>query len=462
MTILAHAIDYGTSNSAISSVHAESGEIVFSPSRVSKGNYEGFNQYLVPSNFYFDRSQQRLVGWPGLSQFATLASAKTKCSECDRSKFRKNGDIDWNRLCNYAAQKNGCFDSRLAHAVKTELANEKVITTHSWGDNYSSIDFVAGVMSELVADANRAHGIKHGAVTKVVLGRPIVFPGSEGIDSCNLESNAMEILKSAAKKVGFKDIVFLDEGSASNYGMNIRTGRCLSLDFGAGTFDVATALKEKNDKTTVLASHGADVGGNKVDEMLFDLFLSQRMGLGSRIKKIPPIFVSQRTANLLSNLRNYTRALHMPDVLAEIQIASTKMGGEQLIEAASLLSSGQGVLIYQAIQKAKMELSIKHHTEIKYQLPGLAPVSIPIDREALDGTVNAFLPEIEEAIEQALLDSSWKNSDVDYVLMTGGSSQLYRFRERMNELFPNAKFVDSDPFLTVARGLGLRARELWM
>jgi molecular chaperone DnaK (HSP70) len=186
------------------------------------------------------------------------------------------------------------------------------------------------------------------------------------------------------------------------------------------------------------------------------------MGLGSRIKKIPPLYVSQRTANLLMNLRNYTRALHLPDVLSEIQIASTKPGGEPLMEAASLLSSGQGILVYQAIQKAKIELSKNSRSEIKYQLPGLAPISVPIDREALDGVVNSVLPLVEQAIEQSLLDSNWEYSEVDFVLMTGGSSQLQRFRERMNELFPNAKFVDSDPFLTVVRGLGLRARELWM
>lgn len=462
MTLLAHGIDFGTSNSAIASVHLESGEIVFSSSRAANNSNEGFNQYLVPSNFYFDRSRQRLVGWPGLNQFATLASAKTKCSDCDRSKFRINGDIDWNRLCNYASKREGCFDSRLAHAVKTELASEKLINTHSWGDNYSSIDFVAGVMSELVADSNRAHGLKSGSVKKVVLGYPIVFPGAEGEDSSILERNAIEILKEAATKVGFREIAFLDEGSASNYGMNIRSGRCISLDFGAGTFDVATALKEIDDKTTVLSSHGADIGGNKIDEMLFELFLSQRMGLGSRIKKIPPLYVSQRTANLLMNLRNYTRALHLPDVLSEIQIASTKPGGEPLMEAASLLSSGQGILVYQAIQKAKIELSKNFRSEIKYQLPGLAPISVPIDREALDGVVNSVLPLVEKAIGQSLLDSNWEYSEVDFVLMTGGSSQLQRFRERMNELFPNAKFVDSDPFLTVVRGLGLRARELWM
>ena len=380
MRVIAHAIDYGTSNSAIASVDLDSEQIVFSQNPKLKDGVEGFNKYLVPSNFYFDRSRQNLVGWPGLSQFATLASARTKCSECDRSGERKNGVIDWNRLCNYASKKRGCFDSRLALAVKTEIANERIVRTHSWGDDYTTIDFVAAVMQELVESANKSYNLKSGVVNKVVLGRPVVFPGAEGRNSEILESNALQILEQAARKVGFREIVFLDEGSASNYGMNIESGNCLSLDFGAGTFDVATAKKQPGKQTVVLSSHGADVGGNEVDEKLFDLYLGQRMGLGSTIKGISPVHVTQRTANLLKSLRNYTRALHMPEIRAEIEEAKTKPGGEPLYEAAALLSSGQGISVYQAIQKSKIELSSNTSSNISYKLPGQAPTNILIHK----------------------------------------------------------------------------------
>ena len=78
--------------------------------------------------------------------------------------------------------------------------------------------------------------------------------------------------------------------------------------------------------------------------------------------------------------------------------------------------------------------------------------------------VDGVLPPIERAIGRTFEGTKTRMGDVDVVLLTGGSSQLQRFRQMVQTAFPLASFVEADeadPITTVAAGLGRHAWDRW-
>lgn len=460
MRISGFAIDYGTTNSVIAAYSNETDEILFASARTPES--EMSSSYLLPSFFYFDRTQQKKPGWTALELFSNQATANHQCKSCDRTDFFDDG-IFANRLsCKWQRMNDGCFDARLVSAVKLELANRKPLLTHSWGLDFSLEDFVSGTFQGLIENMRfslKKRGVDMSGVTKVILGHPVVFPGEEGVEDDSLSLKAKEILRRSAERCGFNEVFFIDEAQAASHALSLPEGRSLIVDFGAGTLDVA-GVERKGDSTQVLATHGAILGGNDIDYAIFDRLIAERMGLGSTYFGTLPKGIGLRTATLLKTLRGYVHALHDRDIQGEIRKQKDVLGNESLYEAHALLASGNGVEVYRSIQKAKAALQRNMSTEIRYQLPGLVETRIPFEASTLSEIVNELMSTVWKPIQATLEDCSWTETDVQFLLLTGGSSQLEQFRRNLCSLFPSAEVLQSDPFLTVAKGLAEFGREV--
>lgn len=129
------------------------------------------------------------------------------------------------------------------------------------------------------------------AITQAVIGRPINFQGLGG-DEANAQ--AQGILERAAKRAGFKDVVFQYEPVAAglDYEATLQEEkRVLVVDIGGGTTDCSLLLmgpqwRSRLDREASLLGHsGCRIGGNDLDIALAFKNLMPLLGMGGETEK---------------------------------------------------------------------------------------------------------------------------------------------------------------------------------
>jgi hypothetical chaperone protein len=106
---------------------------------------------------------------------------------------------------------------------------------------------------------------------------------------------------------------------------------------------------------------------------------------------------------------------------------------------------------FQAIRRAKIELSERESTEI--DIPELN-LRIPFTRATFESLLEKPLADTRRLIEGLLGELRLQPSDISVVIRTGGTSQIVAVRALLDSLFPG-KVVGHDPFTSVAGGLAI-------
>ncbi len=185
-------------------------------------------------------------------------------------------------------------------------------------------------------------------------------------------------------------------------------------DLGGGTFDVSI-VREENDVTEVLASHGdTRLGGDDFDRMILDHFLA---------------YIQQEyKVNLRENRRALNRLTHAAEA-AKIELSSHPF--VHVVEED--LGEGDGPSIH-----LDLELTREQYEEMI--------------RSKIDRTV--------ECVEQALRDAKLSPSQVDNVLLVGGSTRTPLVREVLKDLFQKEPRSEVHPDMCVVMGAALLAARI--
>jgi molecular chaperone DnaK len=214
---------------------------------------------------------------------------------------------------------------------------------------------------------------------------------------------------------GIDVLELLDEpvAAAAHYGLTSGGDRTvLVYDLGGGTFDT-TVLRISGGEVQVLATDGhSSLGGADVDQRLLDV--------------------------ILARLANQLRA----DQLEQITDDGT-MIGELVLEA----------------EAAKKALSARTSRQVVIRTPA-GRTSVTITRADLDACCGDLFDTTAEIIDRVLrtarLDS---HSDIDDVIMVGGSSRIPMLSDRLTAMLGTRPLL-VDPDLAVAKGAALRAHRL--
>ncbi|HET7465134.1 MAG TPA: Hsp70 family protein, partial [Candidatus Dormibacteraeota bacterium] len=113
---------------------------------------------------------------------------------------------------------------------------------------------------------------------------------------------------------------------------------------------------------------------------------------------------------------------------------------------------------YRAIETAKIELSDADVTSLTYAPLGL---DVPIRRSAFESMIRPELDTVKQTIAAAMTEGGVAATDVDRVLVTGGSGQIPAFRNDLAEMFGASRLEQRDAFTAVVHGLGVRAQQVW-
>ncbi len=289
-------------------------------------------------------------------------------------------------------------------------------------------------------------------------GHPVLFEGNEN----HRNHLAKERLSEACGHAGIKQLTFYPEPVAATLSYrhdetSPPEGCVLTVDFGGGTLDLSV-VEYSGSAFNVLATTGMSLGGDHIDQLIFREMLFPYFGKGepwSRVKDgvlIENDFPFEEYEDLLLNWA-VTYTLNQNQYRSKIadRIKQGGAGAEKFERLQELITHNYSYLVFQAIKDAKATLSSETATVI--DVPEL-DLAVPFSREELDRLMAGMLADIEKIIDEVLTAAGRRQSDIDRVIRTGGSSQIVAVRKLLEGLFPGS-VTEHDPFTSVAAGLAI-------
>jgi hypothetical chaperone protein len=303
------------------------------------------------------------------------------------------------------------------------------------------------VEKELRAPVSQAH-----------IGRPVNFEGS------NVARNSLAVgrLTEACAHAGFCDIKFYPEPVAATLSFLwqrrvMDNGIVLTVDFGGGTLDLSV-IRYSGTKFDVLSTAGADLGGDRIDQLIFRRLLFPLLGEGEAWSRR----IDGHTVETLFPFHEYEEGILNWAITHTLNQNRYKTRLTELVavgDAASvkfqrlkdLINYNYGYVVFSAIKRAKAELSTRESSSI--EIPELN-LTVTFTRAQLNQILAPMMDQLTEFIYQVVGRANLPMDKIDLVMRTGGSSQIVAVRQLLEGLFPD-KVTEHDPFTSVAGGLAI-------
>ena len=310
--------------------------------------------------------------------------------------FTKEGD----RIVGEPAKRQAVTNAdRTIISIKTHMGTDYKVNID--GKDYTPQEISAITLQKLKADAEAYLGQ---TVTEAVITVPAYFTDAQ-----------RQATKDAGRIAGLdvKRIINEPTAAALAYGMDKldQEKKVLVFDLGGGTFDVS--ILEIGDGTfEVLATAGNNrLGGDDFDQVLIDY-------LAEEFKKAEGV-----------DLRN------------------DKMALQRLKEAA---------------EKAKKELSSTMSTNVNLPFitataEGPKHLDVTISRSKFDELTAHLVEKTMEPTKQALNDAGLSTSEIDDVLLVGGSTRIPAVQEAVKKFIGKEPHKGINPDECVAQGAAIQA-----
>jgi hypothetical chaperone protein len=295
-------------------------------------------------------------------------------------------------------------------------------------------------------------------VSQAHVGRPVNFEGRD----VSRNSLAVSRLTEACAHAGFRHIKFYPEPIAATLSFLWQrrlTGRgtVLTVDFGGGTLDLSV-IRYAGSKFDVLSTAGADLGGDKIDQLIFRRLLFPLLGDGETwSRQIDGRQVETRFpfGEYEEGLLNWAITHTLNQNRYKTRLTELIAGGGEAAlkfqRLKDLINYNYSYNVFSAIKTAKAELSTRTLSSI--DIPELN-LTVPFTRTQLDDILAPMLLELSELIHQVVERANLRMEEIEQVVRTGGSSQIVAVRLLLERLFPN-KVTEHDPFTSVAGGLAI-------
>lgn len=286
-------------------------------------------------------------------------------------------------------------------AFKTFSGSDKFVRFEAHGQIYSVIDICAMIFKEL---RRRAEAFLGSTVDRAIVAVPVSFG--------TIQRSALEI---SARQAGIKVVSLITEPTASllAHGIRGRKGTLSVFDFGGGTFDFCV-LKLRDTAFQVLCAGGEPwLGGDDFDNV-------------------------------------------MAEHIAELFHTNTG------IDLRTRSVEWQALVF--ACEQAKRELSSKLTADIRldklvFTAEGKKGLRYRLSRKLFNKLSQPLLDRSLMVVEKVLAQVKLGSTDVDSVVMSGGTSLIPSVRQRVTEFFGRAPLI-GEPDLAVVKGAALRAAEL--
>ena len=309
--------------------------------------------------------------------------------------FSKDGE----RLVGQVAKRQAVTNpDRTIQSIKREMGSNYTVDID--GKKYTPQEISAMVLQKLKTDAEEYLGE---TVSQAVITVPAYFSDSQ-----------RQATKDAGKIAGLEVLRIINEPTAASlaYGLDKESDlNILVYDLGGGTFDVSI-LEIGDGVFEVLATAGNNrLGGDDFDKAIVDWIISE--------------FKKEQG----------------------IDLNSDKMAMQRLSDAA---------------EKAKIELSSVSTTNIN--LPyitadanGTKHLDMTLSKAKFEDLTADLIKKTEGPVKQALADSGLEASEIDKILLVGGSTRIPAVQESVKKMFSKDPFKGINPDECVALGAAIQA-----
>ncbi len=309
--------------------------------------------------------------------------------------FTKDGE----RLVGETAKRQAITNpERTIQSIKREMGSDHKVNID--GKNYSPEEISAMILQKIKADAESYLGE---TVTDAVITVPAYFTDSQ-----------RQATKDAGKIAGLnvKRIINEPTAAALAYGLDKEHGqhKIMVFDLGGGTFDVSI-LELGDGVFEVLATRGNNhLGGDDFDDRLINYIAEQ--------------FKRENG----------------------VDIKADRMALQRLKEAS---------------EKAKKELSTTKSSNINLPFitatsAGPLHLNMDITRAKFDELTADLVAKTIEPVKQALQDAGISASDVEKVLLVGGSTRVPAVQDAVKRLIGKEPQKDINPDESVAIGAAIQ------
>jgi hypothetical chaperone protein len=361
----------------------------------------------------------------------------------------------------------GGAGGRFMQSLKSFLASRLFEGTSVFGWKFSLEELIAVILGEL-RGAGRAQLGDPGRA--VLIGRPVHFVVEAGGEiDVDRDRQALGRLTAAAERAGFETVRFALEPVAAAYeyerGLD-HDELVLIGDFGGGTSDFclihlgANARASADRAESILGVDGVPLAGNAFDARLVRRVVAPHLGLGSLRR-------SERGQQLPIPSWLYTRLerwedmgqLGTPETMDTLRrLRAQALEPEKIDALIQLIRGDLGYLLYQEVERAKLELSTAADARFSFTELSL-PIHAPLVRPAFEDWIAVELDRITRCVDGLLERCNIAPSAVDRVFLTGGSSLVPSVRRIFADRFGDACVRGGDELTTVARGLALLAAD---
>jgi molecular chaperone DnaK len=298
-----------------------------------------------------------------------------------------------------AKNQYALYPERTIKSVKRHMGEE--IELELAEQTYTPQEISAIILKRLKAIAE---SYLNKPVNKAVITVPAYFSDAQ-----------RQATREAGEIAGLEVVRMINEPTAAalSYESNHKTHKhILVYDLGGGTFDVSVVSFEE-DVVEVLASHGNNkLGGDDFDQKIIDYIVDH-------IKNRFELDISQSRK-----------------AMARINRAA---------EAAKRALSDQPFVM---IEEEYLEQQ-KNGTPIH--------LSLELSRDDYEEMIAEYIDETLEAVHTALHGANLLSSDIDEILLVGGSTRTPLISQRLKAEFKQQPRLEVDPDLCVATGAAIQA-----
>jgi molecular chaperone DnaK len=270
------------------------------------------------------------------------------------------------------------------------------LVTGADGTEYTAVMLSAELLHYLKDSAEHITG---GKVDKAVIGVPAYF-----------QEPARRATKQAGRIAGFQEVHIVDEPTLAATFYGLAQGKKATIavfDFGGGTFDISILAVQENGQIDPIAVDGdPECGGSNIDEAIFQ-----------RVRQ----FVADK-------------------------------GGELSPEK----DLAEWLEVLDRCKEAKETLSRRDAAVIPLRT-GAERTSRELTYGELKELCCDIIEKLRQCCKRVLEKAGLQPSQIDRVVLVGGSTRLRFIPELVREIFGQDPVADVDPDLTVAKGAAIVA-----